>query len=566
MEKTTLLPLFKRYQKTLDFPICPAISNPNCLRMHHYTESATALQLCPIPQPGNKNYMKYFLTCLIAIVLATPLVAVETEINSTVESVTIYHSGALVSRNASPNLKPGKHELVFKNLSSKIILNSLKVSNREVTVLNKTLVRKLSEEEQKQLLDRQSMLRNQLGLIESKYQEAGFISKVEDLEKMMAFYESKILQLKQELRSVKRDIATAQKLENIQLDNEDAAILKLVISLESPLSGPFQLQYVCGGIGWSPAYEIAVESASESTIGLKYLAKTMSQTGENWNEVTIRLSSAFPLADPTSLPKPESPWTLKGGSYGYNAGKKKTTEQSQNQGIKRLDGVEYQEIKIPSFLKVRTLKGKFSLQSNSTVFTFPIQTVNLPANYYYYGFPGLDSESYLVAEITDWSAFGFVDGVANIRFNNTELGKSILKFSESKDTLLLPIGRDNSLFLKREEIADQKYFKVTNIGKKRVITYAYRYQVKNNNAFPVQYELADQIPVSQTKMAKVEVKKNSNAMLNNETGELVWRITLKPGESVEKELVFTLEMDANYGYNQNARMHRKFKTISAPKF
>lgn len=510
---------------------------------------------------------KLILSLIIFLTSITSSFAIETDMNTKVESVTIYHSGALVNRTGTTELKPGVNELVFKNLSSKMVLNSLKVSNKEVTVLNKSIIRKLTKEEFKQLLDKKEALNKQMTLIEAKYSEEGFVSKVEDLEKMTAFYSEKILQIKKDLREIEKKIEEAKKLENIELKNENAAILKMIVSVDGQLKEPFKIQYVCGGIGWSPAYEIVVNSSAEKTIEVKYLAKAMSQTGEDWNDVTINLSSSFPLDSPTDLPRPKTPWVLTGGSFDYNSYAQQQFQQnaSQMQEIDRLEGVEYSTINIPSFLKLRTLKTRYSLKSNSTVFTFPIQTVKLPAEFYYYGFPSIDPEVYLVAQVTGWDTLGFVDGIANITYNGNDIGKSVIKFSESKDTLLLPVGKDNSVYLKRSEIADQKYFKVRSIGKKRETTHAYRFELKNNNSFPIQFELVDQVPISQTKSAEVEIEKTSNAAMNNETGELTWNLYLEPGQKADKELIFTIEMDANYRYHSGGAK-KKYRAVSAPAF
>lgn len=511
--------------------------------------------------------MNKFLFLLTTLLLTTvTLFASEIDVTTNVESVTIYHSGALVTRVASSELKPGMNELVFKNLSSKIVLNSLKVSNKEVTVLNKSIVRKLTKEELNQLLDRKEALNKQMALIEAKYNEPGFISKVEDLEKMTAFYADNILQTKKELREIEQKLQDAKKLENIDLKNENAAILKLIVSVDGKLREPLKLQYVCGGIGWSPAYEVTVGSSADKTIEVKYLAKAMSQTGEDWDNVKINLSSSFPLESPTNLPKPDSPWVLDGSNY-YSeySNQQDDLQNDEQQQIDKLEGVEYQEISIPSFLKLRTLKDTYSLKSNSTVFTFPIQTVELPTDFYYYGFPSLDPEVYLVAQVTGWDTLGFVDGVANITFSGNDVGKSIIKFSESKDTLLLPIGKDNSVFMKRSEINSEKYFKITSIGKKRHTTLAYQFELKNNNNFPIQFELVDQIPISQTKSAEVEIEKTSNGNLNKETGEISWTLDLKPGQAEDKDLIFTIEMDADYRYYKG-KAKAKYRTISAPSF
>src|SRR5690554_7132329 len=127
---------------------------------------------------------RLLIVTLLFFLVSSSVIATEINVNTKVESVTIYHSGALVTRISLDNLKPGINELIFKNLSSKIVLNSLKVSNKEVTVLNKSILRKMTNEEFHQLLDRKENLNKQMALIEIKYNEVGFVSKVEDLEKM----------------------------------------------------------------------------------------------------------------------------------------------------------------------------------------------------------------------------------------------------------------------------------------------------------------------------------------------------------------------------------------------
>lgn len=495
--------------------------------------------------------------------------AKEVEIVSNVQEITVYHSGALVFRVSNQRLTEGIQELVLKNISSKLVLNTITINNKEVTILNKSIIKKLTKEEFNQLEDERSALLNQLALLEVKYNESNFVNEVADLEKMLDFYSKKIMELKKQLRFVDSSIAEAKTLEEVKLNNENAAILKLLVSVEKTLNSDLEIEYITGGIGWSPFYEINVQSSSEKEIQVKYLARIMSQTGENWDKVVVHLSSSFPLNNPTSLPVPEEPWTLTSRSKYTNQNNNTNLVQEQaqqQQVISKLEGVEYQEISIPSYLKLRTLKGTYSIKSNSTVFSFPIMTVKLPATYYFYGFPSIDAEVYLVSEITSWDTLGFVDGVANITYNKNNIGKTIVKFSEFSDTLLLPVGKDNSIFMKRKEIADQKYAKEpTNFNKKKKVTYAYEYTLKNNNSFPVVFELKEQFPISQSKSAEVTLDKTTNGTVDYEAGEITWAIEIKPGELLKKELVYTVVFDGSFSFSKSTS-HKKFRTISAPSF
>lgn len=496
--------------------------------------------------------------------------AKEVDIVSKVNEVTVYHSGALVSRVSSQRLEQGMQELVFKNISSKLVLSTITINNKEVTILNKSIIKKLTKEQFNQLEDERSALLNQLALLEVKYNESNFVNEVADLEKMLEFYSKKITELKKQLRFVNVSIEEAKQLEEIKLNNENAAILKLLVSVETTLTSDLEIEYITGGIGWSPFYEVNVQSSSEKEIQLKYLARIMSQTGENWDNVVVHLSSSFPLSSPTSLPASEEPWVLtnlsKYTNQNNNIKVHEQNQQQQQQVISKLEGVDYKEISIPSYLKLRTLKGTYSIKSNSTVFSFPIMTVKLPATYYFYGFPSIDPEVYLVSEIIGWDTLGFVDGIANITYNKNNIGKTVLKFSEFSDTLLLPVGKDNSIFMKRKEIADQKYAKEpTNFNKKKKITYAYEFTLKNNNSFPVVFELKEQIPISQSKSAEVTLDKTTNGITDNEMGEITWFLELKPGELIKKELIYTIVFEGSFSFSKS-KPHKRFRTISAPSF
>ena len=363
------------------------------------------------------------------------------------------------------------------------------------------------------------------------------------------------------MRDVDVEIKTTEKIENIELDNEHSAILKLVISIQKKSSMQLSLEYVCGGIGWSPYYEISVGSASDKSIEIKYLARTMSQTGENWDNISIFLSSSFPLSSPTQLPVLENSWVLTGRGSFVNSVSQKSNNTEQ---LERLEGVKYKEMIVPSNLSIVKIKGQNSIKSNSTVFTFPIKNIVLPSVFNYYGFPNIDPDVYLVAEVSNWDKLGFLDGLADMSFGGNNIGKTI-KFSEFKNKLTLPIGKDNSVFMKRTEIADQKYFKLSKSSKKKSTTLAYQYELKNNNPFPIEFKLLDQVPISQTKKASVEIIEFSNGLISKETGEVIWNLNISKGEEVRKELIFNIEMESQYRYIP-LNNRKRFTPVSCPSF
>jgi hypothetical protein len=82
----------------------------------------------------------------------------------------------------------------------------------------------------------------------------------------------------------------------------------------------------------------------------------------------------------------------------------------------------------------------------------------------------------------------------------------------------------------------------------------------------VQFELADQVPISQTRLAEVDIEKTSDGSLDKGSGEVSWQLTLNPKQAEEKELIFTIEMDSEYKYYNSGSRTMKWRRVSCPSF
>ena len=112
--------------------------------------------------------MKNLILSIITVFAPFLLSAESLTVNSKVGSVVLYHSGAMVKRTSNVNLPLGVTELIFKNISGKILLNSLKINNNNITILNKKIIKKISNNEYKALFDRKDAIQKQINLIEIK--------------------------------------------------------------------------------------------------------------------------------------------------------------------------------------------------------------------------------------------------------------------------------------------------------------------------------------------------------------------------------------------------------------
>jgi len=81
----------------------------------------------------------------------------------------------------------------------------------------------------------------------------------------------------------------------------------LTVSLAVERAGSVRLSYQLNNAGWKPAYRAALD-AETSTVVLERLATVSQKTGEDWNGVALRLSTAQPRLSPRA-PEPQ-PWLL----------------------------------------------------------------------------------------------------------------------------------------------------------------------------------------------------------------------------------------------------------------
>lgn len=80
-----------------------------------------------------------------------------------------------------------------------------------------------------------------------------------------------------------------------------------------------------------------------------------------------------------------------------------------------------------------------------------MMSLELPASFEYQSVPKLDPTAFLVAQVRDWQKYDLLEGEANLYFENTFVGKSMLNLLSASDTLNLSLGRDLGIVVKREK-------------------------------------------------------------------------------------------------------------------
>ncbi|MDD2279364.1 MAG: mucoidy inhibitor MuiA family protein [Bacteroidales bacterium] len=287
--------------------------------------------------------MKKALYSIVGIFLfSTVLATNQKEVSSTIKEVTVYQAGAQIMREANVKIDRGVSELHFKGLPEGIINKSIQVSaEQSITIVSVVhsidyLNKQKSTEEIIALEKRREILRDSISIqrnIQKVLQqekemilsnrtiggENGVMAA--DLEKMASFFRNRLTEIEGRNYSITLKIRTLQKemisvsqqlMElNAQID-KPTSLVKVKVSSYAAISSKFELRYFIADAGWQALYDIRIEDVN-SSLGLFYKAQVNQNTGEDWKDVLLTLSTGNPSI---SNYKPElSPYLLTFNNY-----------------------------------------------------------------------------------------------------------------------------------------------------------------------------------------------------------------------------------------------------------
>lgn len=177
------------------------------------------------------------------------------------------------------------------------------------------------------------------------------------------------------------------------------------------------------------------------------------------------------------------------------------------------------------------IEKPYTVRSNSEKITVELNQFEVETNYEYHGVPKLDKDAFLIAQIIDWDQYNLLEGEANLYFEDSYVGRSILDARALVDTLDISLGRDHGIVLGREKM--EEFSRRRTIGSNRVESRQYKILVRNKKDQPIRITLYDQIPVSSISDITVTPTELSGGTMNPTSGEVVWELELKPKQQVE---------------------------------
>lgn len=623
------------------------------------------------------NALKSFIF-LVVCLFVIPLAAQEQKevvVKSDVSEATVFINGAQVLRKKTVSLQPGKTKIRFTNLSPYIDAKSVQVkvagevmvmsvnhqsnyidSIQKPKTLTKTSSERLQEISDLLTLERinQEVINEELQFLAANKSIGGANTGISllTLKETSTYYKDRVLALKLKLieSQKKTNLLNTEQNAIIYEGRQDGATNKrkpigeVVVEVEckQAVRADMSLTYYVNNAGWFPTYDIRAIDVNKP-IQLVYKANVRQNTGVDWNNVKLTVSSSDPnlgnvvpqmktyylnynTAPPRyniptgnnevtgivmdnqnepligvsvtvpgttigtstdidgrfSLPIPQNGNMLE---FNYIGFKSQTLPISRSFMTVRLEennvaldevvvvgygthkkhsvvgavaSVESRELAKPaapaftrSDIAIPTaqvenqtavdfeIKVPYTVKSDNKNTIIEVDRYELPAEYEYFSIPKINKEAFLLANIVDWEKYNLLAGEANIFFENTYIGKTILDTRYVSDTLNISLGRDRNILISRDKGKDtssKKFF-----GNKKEDTRAWKINVRNNKSQPIELLIIDQVPVSTNSEIEVDTQNVSGGALNAETGEVKWRLKLKPSDKKELELKYKVK-------------------------
>lgn len=516
-----------------------------------------------------------------------------TPIDTTVTAVTIFPDRARVTRTGRVALSPGLQSLLIGQLPLALLPDSLRargkgtarakllgVTSRLEHFYETPAQAALQLEQQIQAASDADADLAARALVADKEQKAldAFVSESEMFARGLAlrnrsaeeqgalfdFVSGRGRTLQAELLSISRERRTLTK-ELDRLKRELGAVqsarpkqrFSAVVELEVSAAGDLDLEltYVATGAGWQPLYDIR---STDGSVEVSYLAQVAQNTGEDWPNVTVTLSTARPsltLAIPELNPwyvrprqpiAPPMPMMARAAApqamLAPAAASKMALGGAQPAEQAEEDlAVDSAAVSEAGASLTYTLSASADIPGNNQPRKVTVATLNYKPLITYVTAPKLEQVCYRRAEIRNDSRYSLLPGRAQLFEGDEYLGATALDFVAPGQTFELALGADERLRVERE-LAARDVDKAFIIGDRRRIRYGYTIALENLRDTAQQVTVRDQIPVARDEQIKVKLEAaDPKPSEQSELGQLEWKLTLDRGAKRSIRFDFSVE-------------------------
>lgn len=507
--------------------------------------------------------------------------------NSKTCQVTIFSDRAQVTRSQQVQLKQGENTVVFTNLGTGIVEQTIKPAVKSkalkitsTTLENHTLYFFKQAEHQKKynqiisslkeiitILDRKtafalenhliSDLRNYIKsalndiILEQDISIPRLKQALQFLDKLIQDNATQVLDLNEQyykldeqLTILKQELAVIRELDKRIQNN-----IVVTIMADKTQQVEVKVSYIITGASWKTSYD-AVLDTDTGNVELSYFGEVVQKTGEQWQDVKVVLSTTV-SEESIEIPK-LYPVYLDGYTEKHKRDvvvERKVTKELKDEG---------EEEELDEDISTATPEAerdqRVAIEKKAATYTFSINkpsTIppdgryhrllilkeNYKADTFYETVPEMLEYVYLKATIKNNTDMPLLPGRVMVYRNGSYMGRSKLDYIAPSEEFAISFGIDEDLRVKR--IVMRSYYeKAKGLNLKNLREYKYKYLLFNYKGQATTVKLKEIVHVSEISKVKVKIEEDTTKGYElNDDGILCWQAKLPSKQSGYKQYI-----------------------------
>jgi uncharacterized protein (TIGR02231 family) len=332
-----------------------------------------------------------------------------------------------------------------------------------------------------------------------------------------------------------------------------------------------EVEYLVGNAGWEPYYDLRAKK-DLSGLELAYRAHVRQNTGEDWREAEILLSTAQPQRGAQG-PDPRPIWLSLHDPKAPTRSARAAAEAEGGEGF-FLGAMEKTDAPAapPVFAAVESegLSVRFRLPRKETIESRPEPTSVLVGRAALalaperFSVPALDPTVWLRAKAKNTSEWTLLPGRAAVYFGADFVGHAMMAAVQPGQELDLHLGADPGIAVTRTQLADLREGPGV-FGSRATQRESWRIELENHGAFTtapdgsVELVVQEVLPRTRDDRIKVEIAKVEPKLAEGprwkeareETGALTWVVRVPKGKKT------TLELTTEITFPEKERLLRR---------
>lgn len=531
--------------------------------------------------------MKILRNFLFLTLILTPALSYSADLKripalSRMTAVTVYTDRALTTRSATLSLKPGSYLIAFEALPPLILDDSVRVEGKGTAAatiagleVKRTFLEGSGEKRVQELQEeirgleiraagldaRKAGIAAQKAFLESiRVAWGDRISKElavgrptsAELQDASGFVGSGVTKAEEQSHTIefekkgindRIDALRRQLNEATGSGRKESKTVEVAVEIGREGSLTLELASVTHRAGWEPAYDVRL-AGDAKTAELTFRAMVRQQTGEDWSNVDLTLSTARPAVG--GAPPELYPWRISFhrpqpmmSEMVYGAAPAPLAKAARQMDLGAPDEeapavFDTAQISDEQSSVSFHVPRRLDIPSDGTRHGTVVAIEQLPVSIEYLAIPKLSPAVFLRSEMVNRAPYPLLPGKVSTFVGTSYTGSSQLKKVAAGEKFDLFFGSDDQVTVKREELKQRK--EAGLFGKNRV-SYRYRVEMGNFRKAPLTLTLRDQLPLAADAEIKVSLEEPSIKPEEIKSdGAVIWKMPLLAGE--KRELTF----------------------------